>query len=151
MSQPPTVKPAPALRALYFRLAGMGGVIPDAPIRFAMRLAVAAVFFNSGLLKVNSWELTLLLFRDEYMLPVLPTVLAAQMATAMELAVPPFLAAGLLTRLATLPLLGMVAVIQTFVYPQAWPEHLLWASILLFVLARGPGAWSLDRLFGIDR
>jgi putative oxidoreductase len=84
-------------------------------------------------------------------LPVLPTVLAAQMATALELAVPPFLAAGLLARLATLPLLGMVAVIQIFVYPQAWPEHLLWASILLFVLARGPGAWSLDRLVGIER
>lgn len=142
---------APALRALYGRLVALGGTIPEAPIRFAMRLAVAAVFFNSGLLKINSWELTLLLFRDEYRLPVLPTVLAAQMATALELAVPPFLAAGLLARLATLPLLGMVAVIQTFVYPQAWPEHLLWASILLFVLACGPGAWSLDRLLGIER
>jgi putative oxidoreductase len=146
-----TLTAAPALRGLYGRLVALGGMIPEAPIRFAMRLAVAAVFFNSGLLKINSWELTLLLFRDEYQLPVLPTVLAAQMATALELAVPPFLAAGLLARLATLPLLGMVAVIQIFVYPQAWPEHLLWASILLFVLARGPGAWSLDRLVGIER
>jgi putative oxidoreductase len=84
-------------------------------------------------------------------LPVLPTVLAAQMATALELVVPPFLAAGLLARLATLPLLGMVAVIETLVYPQAWPEHLLWVSILLFVLARGAGAWSLDGLVGIER
>lgn len=151
MTQASTAGRASALYALYGRFAALGGMIPDAPIRLAMRLAVAAVFFNSGLLKVNSWELTLLLFRDEYDLPVLPTVLAAQLATAMELAVPPFLAAGLLTRLATLPLLGMVAVIQAFVYPQAWPEHLLWASILLFVLARGPGAWSLDRLLGIER
>jgi len=36
--------------------------------------------------------------------------------------------------------------IQIFVYPQAWAEHLLWASILLFILSRGPGAWSLDHL-----
>jgi len=52
----------------------------------------------------------------------------------------------LATRLATLPLLGMVAVIEIFVYPQAWTEHLLWASILVFLLTRGPGPFSLDYL-----
>src|SRR2546430_9156064 len=31
---------------------------------------------------------------------------------------------GLGTRIATLPLLGMIATIQLFVYPHAWPEHL---------------------------
>lgn len=51
---------------------------------------------------------------------------------------------GLATRLATLPLLGTIAVIQTFVYPNAWTDHLLWGSILLFLLTRGPGALSLD-------
>jgi putative oxidoreductase len=40
----------------------------------------------------------------------------------------------------------MIAVIQTFVYPQAWTEHLLWASILVFLLTRGAGALSLDHL-----
>jgi putative oxidoreductase len=59
---------------------------------------------------------------------------------------PMFLLIGLATRLATLPLLGMVTVIQTFVYPQAWTEHLLWASILLLLLTRGPGTLSLDHL-----
>jgi putative oxidoreductase len=34
----------------------------------------------------------------------------------------------------------------TFVYPNAWNEHLVWASILLFLLARGGGALSLDFL-----
>jgi len=53
---------------------------------------------------------------------------------------------GLATRIATLPLLGMIALIQTFVYPQAWTEHLLWASILVFLLTRGPGELSLDYL-----
>jgi len=49
-----------------------------------------------------------------------------------------------------LPLLGMIAVIQTFVYPNAWSEHLTWGSILLFLLTRGGGAISLDRLFGLE-
>jgi putative oxidoreductase len=44
----------------------------------------------------------------------------------------------------------MILTIQLFVYPQAWPEHLVWGSILLFLLTRGPGALSLDRLFGIE-
>jgi len=57
---------------------------------------------------------------------------------------------GLATRLATLPLLGMIAVIQTFVYPGAYAEHLTWASILLFLLTRGGGPWSLDRAIGLE-
>jgi putative oxidoreductase len=40
----------------------------------------------------------------------------------------------------------MLAVIQTFVYPNAWAEHLVWGSILLFLLTRGPGVFSLDHL-----
>jgi putative oxidoreductase len=40
----------------------------------------------------------------------------------------------------------MIAVIQTFVYPNAWVEHLVWTSILLFLLTRGGGALSLDHL-----
>jgi len=60
--------------------------------------------------------------------------------------VPLFLFAGLATRLATLPLLGMVIVIQVLVYPQAWVEHLLWASALVVLLTRGPGVLSLDHL-----
>ena len=40
----------------------------------------------------------------------------------------------------------MIVVIQIFVYPQAWTEHLLWASVLVFLLTRGPGPLSLDHL-----
>lgn len=53
---------------------------------------------------------------------------------------------GLATRVATLPLLGMIAVIQVFVFPQAWPEHVIWGSILIFLLTRGPGVLSADYL-----
>lgn len=124
---------------------------PLSIIQLAMRIAVGAAFFRSGLLKIDSWEFAVQLFRDEYKVPLLDPVLAAQLATVVELGVPLFLFAGLATRLATLPLLGMIAVIQTFVYPNAWSDHLLWGSILVFLLTRGPGAISIDRLIARNR
>jgi len=117
---------------------------PLSILQLAMRIAVGAVFFRSGLLKVGSWEFAVQLFRDEYKVPLLDPAFAAHLAAAVELGVPPFLFAGLATRIATLPLLGMIAVIQIFVYPDAWTDHLLWASILVFLLTRGPGAISAD-------
>jgi hypothetical protein len=40
----------------------------------------------------------------------------------------------------------MISTIQLVVYPSGWSEHIVWASILLFLLTRGPGAVSLDHL-----
>ena len=110
------------------------------------RLGVASVFLKAGLVKASSWEPTVALFRDEYRVPVLTPELAAALATAFELGCSTMIIIGLGTRLATLPLLAMIATIQLFVYPSAWPEHLVWGSILLFLLTRGPGAISLDHL-----
>jgi putative oxidoreductase len=59
-----------------------------------------------------------------------------------------FLLFGLATRLATLPLLAMILVIQ-IVYPIAWPDHVLSGSVLIFLLTRGPGTFSVD--YVIDR
>jgi putative oxidoreductase len=117
---------------------------PLSILQLAMRIGVGAVFFRSGLLKISSWQFTVQLFRDEYQLPLLDPVLAAQAATIVELGVPPLLFVGLATRFATLPLLGVIAVIQVLVYPNAWSDHLMWASALLLVLTRGPGFFSLD-------
>ena len=119
---------------------------PLSIVQLAMRIAVGAVFFNAGLLKYRSPEFTLLLFRDEYKVPFFDPALMARMATFNELTFSILLMLGLATRLATLPFLGMIVVIQTFVYPQAWTEHLLWTSILVFLLTRGAGALSLDQL-----
>jgi putative oxidoreductase len=119
---------------------------PLSIIQLAMRVGVGAVFFKAGLLKYNSWEFTVQLFRDEYKVPLLEPAMAARIAMVQELSVPILLFLGLATRLATLPLLGMIAVIQTFVYPGAWTEHLVWSSILVFLLTKGPGAFSVDYL-----
>lgn len=134
------------MTTLLGSLYGMLDRVPLSLLQLLMRISVGSVFFKAGLLKYQSWELTLLLFRDEYKVPVFDPALMARMATFNELTFSTLLFLGLATRFATLPFLGMLVVIQTFVYPDAWTEHLVWASILLFLLARGGGALSLDHL-----
>jgi len=119
---------------------------PLSIIQLAGRIGVGTVFLKAGLLKYNSWEFTVLLFRDEYKVPLLDPAVAARIAMIQELTIPIFLFLGLATRLATLPMLGMIAVIQTFVYPNAFQDHLVWGSILVLLLTRGPGVFSLDYL-----
>ena len=110
------------------------------------RFAVAGVFFRSGMSKIANWDLTVELFQNEYRLPVLPPELAASMGAGLELSIPVLLVLGLFTRLAVLPLLGMTAVIEIFVYPQNWPEHLTWATLMIYLLLRGAGTYSADHL-----
>lgn len=137
------------LRERYLAVRAQLERVPISLILLAMRIAVGFVFFNSGLLKARSFEFAVKLFEDEYQLPLIAPELAARLAMGLEVSVPILLFAGLATRLATLPLLAMVAVIQVLVYPQAWVEHLLWTSILLTLLTRGPGKLSLDHVIEI--
>lgn len=145
-----TTMPACGVRGAIARAIDALGRFPLPLLQLLFRLAVAAVFLKAGLNKLASWELTVQLFADEYKVPVLSPDMAAAMATTFEIGCSMLLIAGLGTRLATLPLLGMIAVIQTFVYPSAYSEHLTWASILLFLLTRGGGHWSLDHLLGLE-
>jgi len=145
-----TTMPSSSVRAAIARIGDALGRFPLPLLQLLFRLAVASVFIKAGLNKIASWELTVQLFADEYKVPVLPPEIAATMAVTFELGCSMLLVLGLATRVATLPLLGMIAVIQTFVYPNAYSEHLTWASILLFLLTRGAGRWSLDALFGLE-
>jgi putative oxidoreductase len=122
------------------------GRVPLPLVELAMRAGVAGVFFKSGLAKIASWEPTVSLFELEYQVPLLPPEFAATLAAATELSCPVLILLGLFARLGAAALLGMTLVIQLFVYPENWSEHLLWASILAYVLTRGAGAISLDRL-----
>lgn len=129
--------------------------VPDALLLLLARLGIAAVFFQSGRTKVEGWltltDGTYELFRTEYALPLIPPDIAAHAATYSEHLFPVLLVLGLFTRPAAVALLGMTAVIEIFVYPDAWPTHLSWAAILLPLIARGGGAWSLDAMFGSHR
>jgi putative oxidoreductase len=120
--------------------------VPMSVLLLLIRVGVGLVFFKAGLLKYNSWEFTVLLFRDEYKVPLLAPELAARLAMIQELTLPVLLFLGLGARLATLPLLGMLLVIQTLVYPNAWADHLFWAGALALILTRGAGSLSLDHL-----
>lgn len=121
---------------------------PSALLMLIFRVAVAAVFWRSGLTKLPDWDSTVFLFAEEYKVPLLPPEVAAYMAVILELSCPVLLVLGLLTRPAAAALLGMTLVIQIFVYPLAWGEHLLWAALLLFLITRGPGALSIDHWLG---
>jgi len=120
--------------------------VPYALLAIPLRLAVATVFWNSGTTKLANWDAALQLFTEEYQVPVLPPEVAATIAASIELSTPVLLVLGLLTRPAAAVLLGMTAVIEIFVYPEAWPTHIQWAAILLVLVCRGAGTFSLDWL-----
>jgi hypothetical protein len=78
------------------------------------------------------------LFRDEYKVPLLPPDLAAYISTIAEHVFPILLVIGFASRLSARALFGMTMVIQLFVFPDGWPEHILWIGLLLLIIARGP-------------
>ena len=143
-------------RALFER-------IPHTLIAFVARFSIAAVFWKSGQTKVEGLALDLVegsvslgwprlsdtaltLFRHEYKLPFIAPELAAPLAAAAEHVLPALILLGLATRFSALGLLVMTLVIQLLVYPGAYPTHGTWAAVLLYLMARGPGAWSVDHL-----
>ncbi|MDV6332894.1 DoxX family protein [Asticcacaulis sp. 201] len=128
-------------------------LIPDDLILLITRLGVAGVFFLSGRSKVDGvlhiTDGTYTLFREDYHVPLIPPDIAAHLATYSEHLFSILLVLGLFTRLSALAFFGMTAVIEIFVYPDAWPTHLSWAALLILLIARGSGAWSLDRVLKI--
>lgn len=118
--------------------------VPYSVLAVPLRLAVATVFWNSGMTKLADWSAALALFTDEYKVPLLPPEVAAYLAVSVEVSTPVLLVPGLCTRAAALVLLGMTIFIEVFVYPLAWPTHIQWAAMLLVLLCRGPGKLSLD-------
>ncbi len=120
--------------------------VPYSLLAILPRLAVAQVFWSSGQTKLADWGATLQLFEEEYKVPLLPPDIAAHLAASIELSMPVLLVLGLFTRFAALILLGMTTFIEVFVYPQAWPTHIQWAAMLVFLLFRGPGKLSLDEV-----
>ena len=119
----------------------------------AARIFPAVVFWQSARTKVDGFTIkdsTYFLFEQVYALPVFPPATAALLATVAEHLLPVLLVLGLFARVGALGLLVMTAVIQIFVFSEAWVTHGLWATALLVVLAQGPGRVSLDHLLGLD-
>ena len=123
--------------------------IPYSAVALFSRFALASVFWRSAQTKVNGFSIreeTFYLFQEEYKVPLLPPDLAAYLATIGEHAFSVLLLIGLASRLSALGLFGMTMVIQLFVFPDGWPEHILWVALQLLIISRGPGTISLDHL-----
>lgn len=146
---------------LIQQLVSMLGRIPDSLIAAVGRFSIAAVFWKSGQTKIQGLVIDLIngefhvgwphlsdsaidLFKSEYRLPLVPPELAAPMAAFAEHFFPVLILLGLATRFSALALLGMTMVIEIFVYPDAYPTHGVWAAVLLFLIAKSPGKFSLD-------
>jgi putative oxidoreductase len=124
------------------------GILEHFPLSILLlmaRIGVGAVFFKSGLVKIASWQATVQLFAFEYRVPLLPPELAATLAASVELTAPVLLFIGFGARFAATAMLGMTLVIEVFVYPANWAEHLTWASLLALVITHGAGTFSIDR------
>lgn len=137
------------------------GAIPDSLIALISRFSIAAIFWKSGQTKVQGFAIDIVsgeftlglprlsdsvidLFRSEYKLPLVPPELAAPLAAFAEHLFPLLILIGLATRISAAALLVMTLTIQLFVYPDAWPTHGVWAAVLIFLMAKGPGVLSLD-------
>ena len=142
----PQTMPPLSLARLPARAIALLERVPIALPQLLFRAGMGLAFWRSAQSKLASWDTTLVLFQEEYKVPLLPPEIAAYLATTVELTTPILLALGLATRLGAAAMLGMTLVIQVFVYPQNYPDHLLWAGPLLYLILRGPGILSLDHL-----
>ncbi|MCP3675173.1 MAG: DoxX family protein [Gammaproteobacteria bacterium] len=133
---------------------------PEDIIALTARIAIFTVFWRSAQTKISGWELfdqswqffnlsssTFMLFQYEYDLPLINYKIAAYLATFSEFFLSITILVGFITRLSALAFLGMTAVIQIIVYPDAWPTHILWAAALLYIVKHGPGRLSIDCIF----
>ena len=150
----PSTNPVAVIRATWNRIADLlSGWVNHALLALCARFALGAIFFMSGRTKVEGFltvtEGAYTLFREEYKVPLLPPEIAAHMAAYAEHLLPLLLVLGLFTRLSALGLLAMTATIQIFVYPDAWPTHLSWAALALYLIGRGAGPVSADHALGI--
>src|SRR5258708_28352399 len=118
--------------------------IPYSVTALIARGAAFEVFWRSGSVKLDDWAGTLSLFETDYKVPLVPPHIAAYMAAGLELGGAVLILAGLGTRAVALAFLGMIAVIQLFVYPEAWPTHIQWVAFLLLLLSRVPRLISSD-------
>lgn len=134
------------------RLAWQGVALLDrfaAPLfDLGIRLYVGSAFFRSGMLKIADWNTTLLLFENEYRVPLLSPHAAAVLGTLGEVGLPVLLALGLAGRFGAAGL-SVVNLVAATSFPDisdlGLQDHLLWGLLLLVTLLHGPGKLSIDR------
>jgi len=121
-------------------------------VDLAARLYLARVFFLSGWNKIQDWDSTLYLFREEYHVPLLPPDVAAVMGAGGELGLSVMLAVGLWTRFSAsgLLVLNLVAVYSYYDSlmdsPVALQDHLEWGILLSLLVVGKVRQLTVDHL-----
>jgi putative oxidoreductase len=112
-----------------------------------VRLYLAKVFWQSGILKVTSWDATVALFTNVYHVFLLPPELAAALGAGVELGGSALLLLGLGGRLAAAALFGL-NIVSVISYPEisdlGLKDHFYWGVLLLFFVLHGTGKLSID-------
>jgi putative oxidoreductase len=151
--------------ALIKQLNTLLSTMPHSVTAFIARFSIAATFWKSGQTKIEGFVLDIVngdfmlalprlgastpaLFRDEYKLPFIDPTLAASLAAFAEHLFPVLILIGFATRLSSVALLVMTLTIQLLVYPGAYATHGVWAAVLLMLIAKGAGTFSIDHILG---
>jgi putative oxidoreductase len=116
--------------------------------QLVLRLYVAEVFFQAGVLKLLDWSATLYLFDNVYAVPVLPPHLAAVMGTSGETLLPILLVLGFAGRFAAAGVFVtnlMAAISFPDISDLGLQDHKLWGLMLLVLVFFGPGKLSIDQ------
>ncbi|MDF2529310.1 MAG: hypothetical protein K0Q57_190 [Gammaproteobacteria bacterium] len=134
----------PVLRLLN-RLKDVGDVIA--------RFWVAKIFFMSGLSKIYDWDTTIVLFKDQYSVPLLNPVIAAYIGTFAEFFLPIVLILGLGGRFFIFLFFlynAFCAISFHFLWTPAGAsgldDHITWGILLMMLMFHGSGRISLDHM-----
>jgi putative oxidoreductase len=129
---------------IHVRLFQLARIAAWPLIDLGIRIWLAQIFFVSGVLKVTNWHTALDLAATEYPVSWMDPVTAAYVGAAIEVICPVFLAVGLLTRYAAVPMLILSLVIQ-FSY-RSFDSQIFWACLFGWYVVQGAGPLSLDRV-----
>ena len=140
------------VKGMYGGFASLARVLEPLGL-LGLRLSMANVFLPSGMKKAQDFDGAVALFQYEFFedLPSNVNQILAGVTMVAEIVLPIMLVIGFMGRVAALGLLIMTGVIFTFVFPEAFKIEYWWSAILFALVTRGCGAWSLDRLIGLEK
>ena len=115
------------------------------------RVWIAWIFLKAGLVKIQSWQVTIMLFTNEYHVPFLSAKMAAIIGTGAEIILPILLVLGLGGRI-TIFIFFVYNAVAAFSYPHLWTpdgalgldQHINWGLLLALLMFHGSGKLSLD-------
>lgn len=131
----------------FFAIKGLEWTRPA--FELGVRLYLALIFFKSGLVKIQSWDTTVMLFEYEYSVPFLSPYVAAVLGTAAEFILPVLFVLGLGGRFSVIALFifNLIAVIAySEISPAGIQQHMLWGFMLIMLFFYSFGKLSLDHL-----